>query len=193
MKNITTFFCKVTLAAIFLFTLVSKAHAFDSDKCHKVTNQGWWRQYDYVPPIGFKISTDHTHKDGVSSTSKATTQNSTASLDPGVTTHQSQSDMQYTSSYGDCRWLGMNELKDERERFVALNLEQIKKEASVGGGAHIKTLASLSKCDDVGTSQLQIEMQKNLSNFIDLDAKKTSDVLGQITSDQRIAGHCGLI
>ena len=187
-------YIKFPTKAVLLFLITApllQASAFDADKCHKVTNQGWWRKYNYIPPTGFKTATENTKRDGyTSSTTKGTTENTTASSDPGVSTRQTQSDIQYISSYGDCAFFGSNELKKERATFVAINLDQIKKEAAAGTGSHLQTLAELSLCDQEGAAQFSTEMQRNLSKFIDADAQKTTDTLNQIRTTMPLAKHC---
>lgn len=187
-------YIKFSATAVLFYITTSpllQASAFDADKCHKVTNKGWWRQYHYIPPTGFKTATENTKRDGyTSSSTKGTTENSTAVTDPGVSSAQTQSQAQYTSSRGECSFIGSNELKKERATFVAINLDQIKKEAAAGGGSHIQTLADLSLCDQEGAAQLSIEMQKNLSKFIDLDAAQATETLNQIRSSGSLRKHC---
>ena len=69
---------------------------------------------------------------------------------PGVpAAHIFTSTTQFTSSWGDCRAIGM---QDEREQFIAINQDLLTIQAATGHGEHVTALAALSGCRTDGAA-----------------------------------------
>jgi hypothetical protein len=161
-------------------------------KCGQVVynKHGMLRKYEVLP---LDIS-EGLKKHGVSSTSPGTTETTTASVDPGVTTGTSDSQTQSTSTKGDCKWGGFFGAAERQdlEHYVEQNLNQIKNQMAVGQGGHIEMLASYSNCN-----QAKIfgqALQKNMNKFIDFNEKDSKAFVDQIqeliSTDDNLSLQC---
>jgi hypothetical protein len=125
------------------------AFAFHDTACAEKVwlAKGLFRKYELkystVDYISCKASTDES---SIEVSTKSTLQNSTASLDPGITTGQAISTTQYSLSFGDCSGWADNQNWVKRETYVAENMGQIRKDVALGNGEYIETIAYLSGC-----------------------------------------------
>lgn len=124
---------------------------------------GKLRKYQILPLDIF----ENTKKNGISTTSGATTESSTAASDPGVSTGASVSWKQSTSTNGPCKWGGLFATQEHYFDYIAQNLDLIKKEMALGQGGHLEILASAHNCQGIGMASFPKTMQKELVQFID--------------------------
>ncbi len=151
------------LGGFIIFTFIAPlAHA---TKCGQVVynKHGMLRKYEVLP---LDLS-EAIKKHGVSSTSSATTETSTASVDPGVTTGASDSQTQSVSTKGDCIWGGFFGAVDREdfEKYVEQNMPEIKNQIALGQGGHIEILAAFG--DSRQPKALGQTLQKNMKYFVD--------------------------
>lgn len=180
---------KTTICFVSLTLLASFAHA---TKCGEViyNKHGKLRKYEVIP---LDIS-EGIKKHGVSSTSGATTETSTASVDPGVSTGVSDSQTQSVSTKGDCKWGGFFGSADRRdfEGYVEQNMNEIKNQMSVGQGGHIEMLAAFAGCSQ--TDALGHKLQQNMKSFVDLNNQDSKifveRVQNMISTDSQLANQC---
>lgn len=142
------------IIAIGMAMLAQGADAHDIKKCFAYqTKSALLRKYDFkylapsTHPSDFKncsVPTDTTSKEGISKFStESSTQGSTMSLDPAVSTNSITGETQFISSFGECSMLGMIERDDKRDAFVASNWEAIRQEIALGHGENLATVAYL--------------------------------------------------
>jgi hypothetical protein len=144
------------------FAQVALADYYSCPK--KVYSEGWLRKYDYK---GETWAAD-THKGGAFvSTSHVSTESTTSSVDPGVSTGEMISSSQYTSSWGECAMIDQVIAMNMREDYIDQNLGEIKKEIAQGTGYHIDSLANLSGCSDAAAVTWAEALQAHTGEFYD--------------------------
>lgn len=137
---------------------------------------GKFRKYEYVP----NTATENTKKHGYSTTSGVSTEGSTASSDPGVSTGVTQSNQQSTSTKGECKWGGLFASRDEYKEYLAQNISEIKNEMALASGGHLEILASAFDCNQEGRQKLPKLLQKNFSRFVSLEAPQSTEFAASI-------------
>ncbi len=174
------------------FTLITLLTPFArATKCGQVVynKHGMWKKYKYLPLDLSELTKAH---GSISWTSPATTETSTASVDPGVTTGASDSQMQSTSTKGDCKWggfFGAAESEDF-EKYVEQNINEIKTQMAVGHGGHLEVISGFLGCSQnvfIGPT-----MQKNMSQFVDFqsqDAKHFIEKMHEVVSSEETLSH----
>lgn len=177
------------LGCALLILVAPLAHA---TKCGQVVynKHGMLRKYEVLP----LNLTEAVKKHGVSSTSGATTEGSTASTDPGVSTGASDSQTQSTSTKGDCKWGGLFGFNDQQDfkNYVQQNMNEIKNQISAAQGGHIEVLAAFSSCKQAAT--LGRALQKNMDLFVDLSTKDSAvfveRIQNMISKDVSLSNQC---
>ena len=175
---------------LFVALFAFNAHGYDDKKCFKFYTKNGMRKYDYFGDF----STEASKKYGSSkATSQSTTQSTTMGVDPMVYTGQSTSTVQYLSSWGECRLIGLNNEQLQRESYIARNLEEIKQEVALGNGEHLQALFVLSGCQDSLNTDFNRVLQKNFDRLDRVDNENSwfsiemDDILSR---DQVLAGGC---
>lgn len=174
------------------FMIILSAPFAYATKCGQLiyNKHGMFRKYDYLP---LNLS-EAFKKHGFSSTSGATTESSTASTDPGVSTGVSDSQTQSLSTKGDCKWGGFFSAADRQdfEKYVEQNMHEIKNQISLGQGGHIETIAAFSECNQ--PKVLGQALQKNMERFVELGDQDSKIFIERIqdtiSSDQGVSNQC---
>ena len=166
-------------AALLVGLCASNARAEDPAKCFNTrTSRAMLRKYNYkyVGPPG--VSSRTSGQEGSSKVSSArSTQNVTMISDPGVSTGESTSSTEFSSSYGDCDYFGLNQRQIQREAFIAENLPELKRDIARGRGERLDILAYYSACNASATGQLAGALR---SNYADLQGLGSG--LGEFSS-----------
>ncbi len=180
---------------LLLFALsfsVSEAVFANAYTCAKmVYKDGWLKKYDYLG----NTWGENTKKHGmVSSSIGSSGEKTTAIFDPGVTTGQWMSSMQYSSSWGECAMVEMYITQQFREDYIDQNMDELKKQIALGKGHHVDALAFLSGCTEVEQSQWTHKLQSGTAEFYDINkANEFSQKIDQmIHSDSHLNQHCKL-
>ena len=127
--------------ALFGFSSQSRADYYSCYK--KIYEAGWLKKYEYK---GNSWSANTKKSGPLSSTAGVSTENTTSSVDPGVSTGDLMSSAQYTSSWGECAAVDMLISKNMRDGYIEQNLLEIKQQVAQGQGYHLASLAVLSGC-----------------------------------------------
>ncbi|NCN40140.1 DUF3015 domain-containing protein [bacterium] len=180
---------KALFAFLFLFS-VSESVLADQYSCAKmVYKDGWLTKYEYLGNTWGA----NTKKSGVlSSTGGSSIERTTASVDPGVTTGQFMSSLQYSSSWGECSMLEMFITQQFRQDYIEQNIDEIKKQIALGDGHHLDSLAFLSGCYQVERSVWSSQLQENTESFYDMNNVKNFDqkLENVIHSSSHLNQHC---
>lgn len=147
---------------------VNDSHAYNWRKCRGfVVDQGFrWRDYDYAGPGMNFMLTEGTNKVGSpAATAFSSTESTTASLDPGVTTRSNTSLTQYISSKDECSAYGLNQKLQERDEFLAHNLHEVKRDMARGEGEYLSSLSFLSACDETVTARFGSALKANFEKL----------------------------
>ena len=176
----------ISLIAI-TFAQVASADYYSCPK--KVYSQGWLRKYEYK---GNTWSANIKKSGFLSSTAHSSTENTTSSVDPGVTTGEAISSVQYTSSWGECAMFDMEITMKMRDDFIDQNLNEIKKQVAQGSGYHIDSLAALSGCAHYDSVIWAQHLQAHTGEFYDsIDGRAFRQVLdSMINSDSMMKPFC---
>lgn len=185
------------VTALTLASFATTAHAFDSRKCNRMMNQGSFKTYKYqgVGEGRDSASSQGTRHDGSSKTSSETeTESTTSSVDPGMTTNYSISSGQYSSSFGDCDSFALNTIRQERDNYVALNSDELKKEIAVGHGQFLAVLDDYTLCTDQALPEFHAQLRQNFSGLVDQNAANLpAKIMSIISSDAKLRGACDTI
>ncbi|MBO9666414.1 MAG: DUF3015 family protein [Bdellovibrio sp.] len=180
-----------------LFFLSSSAMAWDSGKCSKMLNDGLYKTYKWggVGDANANAMTGETKRtNSVSASSKISTEGSTAVLDPKYSSNVSTSETQSTSSWGECNMFALQERKEQRDLYVAQNLDQIRKDIANGSGAHLEVLSWFSLCEDQATSQFNQVMQNQMKRLLVGDARVMTQNIDQLIKDNNsLAQQCYIL
>lgn len=184
-KNIVSLFF-----FLILFSVAQKAQA-DRGACVKyIYSHGWWRKYKYM----HLTSTEMSKKNGSSTvTTQRSTEDTTASSDPGVSTGYSSSQTQSTSSWGPCAWSIFFTMLESREKYIAQNFVPVKKQMALGGGGHLAALAYFSLCEEHSQEHFSQALQRNFEKFSSLpqDEKMIAQKIDEvILSDHYLKQNC---
>ncbi len=180
------------LLLVMVFGFGSNAYANQYACAKMVYSNGWLRKYDYLGNTWGA----NTQKSGVlSSMVHSSIEKTTSSVDPGVSTKNFVSTMQYTSSWGECSMLNYNITQQMREDYIDQNMNVIKTQVALGDGVHVDSLAFVSGChglDEVlwknvlREKSLQLYDQENAKGFV-----KTLDQI--ISQEPAFTGKCALV
>jgi len=191
--------------ALFLVFIICPSGLFAREvyndaKCSKFLNTGWYKQYKYWGSalISTKVTGRAIRRDGfISSTSQYSTEATTWVTDPGTTTNRGESYPQLISSYGECAVWAFKKVKAERERYVAQNKEELKKETALGRGEYLAVLAYYSLCDESSLADFAQVLQKNYSKIFRSSDQNISTLVGNIdeaiSSSPKLHRSCQII
>ncbi len=160
---------KAFIILAILSVFCSNVYAFNSGSCSSlIYNNGWWRKYPDlgIGEKGINLSIKATSR-GSSGSSNWSTQGTTASTDPGVSTKSSQSFTQSISSWGPCSLIGSAEdMRKLRDLYYAQNKDGVLKELAQGNGDHLEVMAFFGRCDMKAQKEFNTSMQKNFGNLV---------------------------
>ena len=141
---------------------------------------GWLKKYDYKGQTWGA----NTKKSGAfTSTTHVSTENTTSSVDPGVTSGHVVSTSQYTSSWGECAAVDIEISMQFRDDYIKQNLHEIKKQVALGQGYHVEGLAVLSGCKGPGGEVWGRALQSHTGELYDaVDAQAFRSHLDAIIS-----------
>lgn len=162
----------------------------DMYKCAQmVYKDGMFKKYEY------KGNTwgANTKKHGAfSSTTGSTTETTTGSVDPGVSSKSLLSTAQYSSSWGECAAIDYHITQEFRSNYIKQNIAEIKKQISVGDGYHLASLAFLSGCKQIDRMNWVSTLQGNFESLYDANNELQFDRQLQhlIQSDTSLTSQC---
>ena len=162
---------KVSVIFFTGFVLLASQAALATACGNMIYGNGKFRKYEYLN----NTASENTKKHGSSTTSAATTEGSTASSDPGVTTGVSQSYQQSTSSKGECRLSNLFASTEDYNDYLAQNMHEIKNEMSLGQGGHLEILAAAFHCSAAGKAALSQVLQKNFERFVTYEPPQSKE------------------
>ena len=157
------------LKFLFILTLItlSPVHAIDSQKCSAMLNNGMWKKYKYggIGEAKLKACTQGTKQDGTSTaTSDASTESTTMVVDTKYSTNVTKSQTQSTSSFGACSaFANVDQLKKDREVYIAQNEHEVLIDMARGSGEHLKVITFYSACAPEAYPELSSSLQKSIS------------------------------
>lgn len=158
---------RLLLATILLFSAPS-VMAFQARSCAEKVwmKKGLFRQYEVkyssIEFISFKTSSE---EGSMKVSSASSTQNSTMSLDPGITTGQTQSATQFSSTYGDCSIWASNDRWMRREFYIAENMGNIRSDVAKGDGEYLDTFLFLTGCPAEAKGQFSNLLHRQYSSL----------------------------
>jgi hypothetical protein len=175
------------VSVLFTFT----AHAINMSGCDNLMNDGWYKKYKYqgIDQPLTKATKDHGSSAG---SSRATTERSTATLDPKYSSNVTTSQTNFTSSRGPCGAIAMNEIRETRDLYIAQNRDEMLKEIAVGHGEHLNALASFSFCDKTSYGHFAAQMQAHAADFINsqTSASFASVIDREVSQDTDLSKSC---
>jgi hypothetical protein len=160
-------------------------------------NQGTWKTYRYqgIGEGQSSATSQGTRKEGSFKTSsESETESTTSSVDPGVTTKYSVSTGQYSTSEGDCDSFALNTIREERDHFIVLNSEELKKEIAVGSGDFLAVLDQYTLCNDEALPALHAKLRQDFDGIVDQSpAGMSKKIMTIIGSDSKLRTACDTI
>lgn len=151
--------------------------AVDSVKCSKMLNDGLYKKYTYggIGEAFWNVCTKNSKREGSSTvTSDATTETSTMMVDTRYTSNVWTSQTQSTSSFGECSMFAQAEqLKKDREIYIAQNEPEVLIDIARGGGEHLKVITFYSACNPDAYKELSSRLQKSISESESMPDSKT--------------------
>lgn len=177
-----------------LMLLSSSAMAMDSSKCSGMLNKGLYKTYKWggVGEANTKAITGETKRTNpFSATSKISTEGSTAVVDPKYSSNVSTSGTHSVSSWGECSLFALQERKEQRDLYIAQNLDQIKKDIANGDGAHLEILSWFSLCEDSVIPEFNRTMQEKAGDLlVDQAAVLSQNIDNAIKGSKSLANKC---
>ncbi len=176
--------------------VTSSAYAVDSVKCSKMLNDGLFKKYTYggVGEAFWNVCTRNTKKEGSSTvTSDATTETSTMIVDTRYTSNVWTSQTQSTSSFGDCSLFAQAEqLKKDREVYIAQNEPEVLIDIARGSGEHLKVITFYSACNPEAYQELSSSLKKSISESKSLPDSKTicANIDQIISKNEYLKANC---
>lgn len=120
------------------------------DCLQQINNRGLLRTYHLKYDYPFCTRTSSTNENFSKASSASSTEQSTASVDPGITTGNWESQTEYTSSKGKCGlFWSQNSSWWKRQVFVAENYPELRRDVARGDGEYLDALQHLSLCQGV--------------------------------------------
>lgn len=155
---------------------MNSALAMNQSKCSKLLNNGLYKKYEYggIDQPLTKATKKHGSSKGTSATS---TEGSTASLDPKYWSNITTSETQFISSSGACSAIALNQIKENRSKYIAQNFDEIKKEIAQADGEHLSVLAMFSLCDKSSEVPFMRALQKDFKKINSSNSKTMSDII----------------
>lgn len=180
--------------ALVLLALAPAARAYDFDKCFKrQTELALYRKYDYKYAGPWWITCRTSGKESsFAVSSESSTEHSTMSLDPGVSTGDMTSSSQFSSSWGECAAWGKTKKQRERESFVAQNLDDLKRDVAFGRGETLDALAYYSDCDGGAQWRFAAALQDGYADLAGRAGDFTVMVDSVIRRDAVLRAHCAV-
>ncbi len=151
------FFALVLVVVCFIST--STSFAINRSACSGLLNDGWYTKYKYQG-VDYPVTKASKELGSPKGSTKLFSESTTASLDPGYATNVSQSSTQTTSFWGPCNPIALKELRENREKYVAQNKDEVLKEIAIGRGEHLEVLAAFSLCDAVAVPEFVSKLQQ---------------------------------
>lgn len=165
------------LLILVIALLTSPLFAIDSRKCSNMLNNGLWKKYQYggVGEAYWNACTQGTKKEGSSTvTSDASTEASTTAVDTKYTSNVWTSQTQSTSSFGECSaFAQVEQLKKDREIYIAQNEPEVLIDIARGNGEHLKVITFYSGCGPEATKELGRNLQRTISEHSSIPDSKT--------------------
>jgi len=185
------------ITALTLVSFATTAQAFDSRKCNKILNAGSFKAYKYqgVGEGASSSTSQGTRHDGSTKvSSESETESTTSSVDPGITTNYGISTGEYSSSFGDCDSFALNTIRQERDHYVVLNSDELKKEIAVGHGQFLSMLDDYTLCTDQALPALHEQLRQNFDSLVDQSPETMSKkIMSIISSDSKLRATCDTI
>jgi hypothetical protein len=187
---------KSLLVFVILLVTSSSLYAIDSKKCSKMLNDGLWRKYRYggMGEAYWNACTQGTKKEGSSTvTSDATTEGTTTAVDTKYTSNVWTSQTQSTSSWGECNaFAQVEQLKKDREVYMAQNEHEVLIDIARGNGEHLKVITFYSACAPEAYTELGSKLKASLSKHNALPDVKTlcNDIDLIITQSDSLKQAC---
>lgn len=166
--------------------------AYNVSGCAGYLNEGLYKKYKYMGHDGAlgKISTEKKGMTTKESSTDASSEGTTASVDPVYTTHTALSGSQYISSWGNCSGMALNNIKEQRDLYFVQNQEEILKEISLGRGEHLLVLADMTLCEAGARPQFSQQLQSHMAKFLNMKGS-VSSVMDQIViEDKTLSQAC---
>jgi hypothetical protein len=168
---------KSFLVFVVMLIATSPLYAIDSKKCSNMLNNGMWRKYRYggMGEAYWNACTQGTKKEGSSTvTSDSSTEASTTAVDTKYTSNVWTSQTQSTSSFGECSAFAQAEqLKKDREVYIAQNEHEVLIDIARGNGEHLKVITFYSACAPEAYKELSSDLQRSISGAADVPDTKT--------------------
>lgn len=182
------------LASLFLS---APAFGFNARQCAQNVwmKKGLFRQYDVkystIEFISFKTSSD---EGSMKVSSASSTQGSTMASDPGISTGQTQSYTQFSSSFGDCSMWASDDRWMKREFYVAENIGHLRADIAKGDGEYLDSLAYLSGCSASAKARFAAILHNNYSSLFSSENYwgLASDVDGLMQNDGTLSKECNV-
>ena len=114
------------------------------------------------------------------------------SLDPGITTGQTESSTQFSSTYGDCSIWADNNRWQRRESYVAENIGSLRRDAARGDGEYLDTFMYLTGCPSTARVGFANLLHANYQNLFKSDEEwgLSSDVDVLLQRDGGLSAAC---
>lgn len=158
---------KFLLSFSLMLIVSAPLYAVDSKKCSNMLNNGLWKKYKYggMGEAYWNACTQGTKREGSSTvTSDASTEASTTAVDTKYTSNVWTSQTQSTSSFGECSAFAQTEqLKKDREVYIAQNEYEVMIDISRGSGEHLKVVTFYSACAPEAYGELGTKLQQSIS------------------------------
>jgi hypothetical protein len=170
--------------------LSTSVHAVDSRKCSAMLNNGLWKNYKYggMGEAYWNTCTQGTKREGSSRvTSDGSTETTTMMTDTKYTSNVWSSQTQSTSSFGECSAFAKAEqLKKDREMYIAQNEYEVRIDIARGSGEHLKVITFYSACAQEAYSELSTKLKKSVSEMDSMpDSKTICTKIDKIISDNQ--------
>lgn len=165
----------------------------DAYSCAKmIYKDGWLKKYDI---LGNTWGANTKKHGAVTSTIGSSIEKTTSSVDPGVSTGNFMSSMQYTSSWGECSMVNMQITQQMREDYIDQNMPELRKQIAMGQGLHVDNLAFVSGCKNIDRETWSRGLQQRTQEFYDAaDAKSfTYHLDAMISADTGLKTNCSLL
>lgn len=178
-----------------LMVLVGAPQLANADvySCAKmVYKDGWFKKYEY---LGNTWGANTKKHGALSSVAGSSVEQTTSSLDPGVTTGNSVSTMQYLSSWGECSMLELHITRQMREEYIDQNMPEIKKQVAIGAGHHVDSLAFVSGCLGIDRETWTKGLQQKTAAFYDARTGKAfaDEIDAFVASHSELKAKCRVL
>ncbi len=169
---------KIILSITFFCTLTQ---AFDSNKCSQMLNDGWFKKYKFggLGQQYHKAVTQESKQAGSSTAAtNITTEGTTALSDPGYYSNVSTSELQSTSSWGECSLFAQRTLQKQQELYFEQNQLALIRQLALNQDSHLNALANFNLCEEKYYELFKSEIRANMKVFVDV--KSGADFVIQV-------------